>query len=98
MQMFNGEDHILTYKGLSYHLASEIIRTQNRSYLADLIFENTWMNPVMMFSALAIQPAVLNRVAAVLESPFCSNKVACRASDPCRSGDVVAVGFGKSIG
>ncbi len=55
MQMFNGEDHILTYKGLSYHLASEIIRTQNRSYLADLIFENTWMNPVMMFSALAIQ-------------------------------------------
>ena len=49
------QDSILSNKGLTYHLASEIIRTQNYPILRNLILAETALNPLMMVSVLLFQ-------------------------------------------
>ena len=54
-QIYNNEAHALTRKGLSYHLASEMIRTGNRPVWTDFILQNTFFNTLMVLSVFVIQ-------------------------------------------
>lgn len=54
-QWVKSEEHIFTMKGLSYHLASEIIRAGRNPIFKDFILQNTALNPLLMLTVVLTQ-------------------------------------------
>lgn len=55
LQGLNGEPTVFSPGGLSYHVASEMIRAGSKPLLADLIFNHPWLSPPLAILVAATQ-------------------------------------------
>ena len=58
-QIFKGEPNLLSASGLSYHLASEMLRTGSQPLLGPWLLKFQWFSPVLAIAVIVLQLSCL---------------------------------------